>query len=247
MTQQPRTPGRGQHQVRVASYNVRAWKDDRAALHEVIRAIDADILLLQEVPRHPLSGHRLAGFADELALTWFGGRRYRMSTTLMTKLRLDVLDAHHGKLTVRRGEEPRGYGIATVRLPGHRPLCAVSVHLSLKSARRLPQVEEIFAELGAPTPPTVLGGDLNEEPTGAVWKYLGDKLRLVSPDRPTFSAQQPVKRIDGIFASAGLPATAPDLGLDPALLARATDHLPVVVDLDLSALAEPATGGRTAG
>ncbi|NNG39837.1 hypothetical protein HJ588_11195 [Flexivirga sp. ID2601S] len=245
MTQQP-APTRSPHEVRVASYNVRAWKDDRAALREVIRTIDADILLLQEVPRHPVSGHRIAGFADELGLTWFGGRRYRMSTTLMTTLRLDVLDAHHGKLTVRRGEEPRGYGMAMVRLPGHRPLCAVSVHLSLKSPERLPQVKEIFATVGEPVPPMVLGGDLNEEPTGAVWKYLGDTLRLVSPDRPTFSAQKPVKRIDGIFASPELPATAPALGLDPALLARATDHLPVVVDLDLSALAEPEPAGEQA-
>ena len=233
----PGTP-RDPHVIRVASYNVRALKDDRAALVEVIRAIAPDVLLVQEVPRHPVSGHRIATFADEVGLTWFGGKRFRMSTTLMTSLRLDVMDASHGRLPVRRFDEPRGFGMATVRLPGHRPLVAASAHLSLRTADRLPEAKTLLAAAGVSGSPIVVGGDLNEEPSGATWRYLAHELREVSADRPTYSAQQPHKRIDGIFASAGLAGSTPELGLSVTRLAAATDHLPVVVDLDVSALVD---------
>lgn len=228
-------PGR-EHRLRVASYNVRAGKDDRAALVEVIRTIAPDVLLLQEVPRHPISGHRIANFADAVGLTWFGGARHRMSTTLMTSLRLDVLAAHHGRLPGRRFDEPRGYALATVRLPGHRPVHAASVHLSLRASDRVRQAQAVLGAVAA-QPPLVLGGDLNEEPSGPVWRCLTEQLVKVSADVPTYSAREPHKQIDAIFASAGLPGTLPALELDGSLLAAATDHLPVVVDLDVSSLA----------
>lgn len=237
MSAAPSGRTRGTHVIRVASYNVRALKDGRSDLVEVIRAIAPDVLLLQEVPRHPVSGHRIATFADDVGLTWFGGRRFRMSTTLMTSLRLDVLAACHGPLPVRRFDEPRGFGMATVRLPGHRPLVAASAHLSLRGADRLPEAKALLGAAAAQGHPVVLGGDLNEEPTGRTWRYFADELREVSADGPTYSAQQPHKRIDGIFASAELSAVTPELGLDPAQLAAATDHLPIVVDLDVSSLA----------
>jgi len=227
----------GEQRIRVASYNVRGLKDDRAAVVEVIRRIAPDVLLLQEVPRHPLSGHRIANFADELGLTWFGGKRFRMSTTLMTSLRLDVLDAHHGPLPVRRFDEPRGYGMATVRLPGHRPIMACSVHLSLRDADRLPQAKALFGA-DAPALPMVVGGDLNEEPAGPTWRFLAGELVEVSADAPTFSALDPHKRIDAIFASRELTGAVPELELPQTLLAAATDHLPIVVDLDLSSLSD---------
>lgn len=229
---------RGPHLIRVASYNVRALKEGRAALVDVIRSIAPDVLLLQEVPRHPVSGHRIATLADEVGLTWFGGKRFRMSTTLMTSLRLDVLDASHGPLPARRFDEPRGFGMATVRLPGHRPVVAASAHLSLRGTDRLPEAKALLGAAGALGFPVVVGGDLNEEPSGKTWRYLAHELREVSADEPTYSAQQPHKRIDGIFASAELAGTTPELGLVEAQLAAATDHLPVVVDLDVSALSE---------
>lgn len=226
---------RRHHVIRVASYNVRALKDDRSALVRVIRRIAPDVLLLQEVPRHPVSGHRIANFADEVGLTWFGGARFRMSTTLMTSLRLDVLEAHHDRLPVQPFDEPRGYGTATVRLPGHRPLVVTSVHLSLRPKDRLAQ-GKLLAARAAGHEPTVVGGDLNEEPSGRVWRVLRRVMPEASSDTPTYSARDPHKRIDGVFASSGLTGSTPDLGIDPAELAAATDHLPVVVDLDISAL-----------
>ncbi|TWE13009.1 endonuclease/exonuclease/phosphatase family protein [Rudaeicoccus suwonensis] len=235
MTQPTET--RSSHVLRVASYNLRIFKDDRAAITRVIRAIDADVLLLQEVPRHPLSGHRLAGFADELGLTWFGGARGRMSTTLMTSLRVDLLEAHHATLPVRIFDEPRGYAMATVRLPGHESLVVASVHLPLRSSERLPHVRAIRAAATAAGRPAVVGGDLNEEPGDAAWTELSDGLAQVSESVPTYPAKAPHKQIDAIFASPLITGRTPGLDLVDADVATASDHRPVVVDLDLSALA----------
>lgn len=223
--------------MRVTSYNIRALKQDRARVVEVVRALRPDLLLLQEAPRHPVSGHRLAALADDVGLTWFGGRRFRMSTTLMTSLRLDVLDATHGRLPVHRYDEPRGYAMATVRLPGHRAFRAVSVHLPLRKDERLPHVRRLLDLTGGQ--PAVLGGDLNEEPTGAAWRHLAASLPEVSPAAPTYSAQDPHKQIDAIFASPQLTGTRPEVSVSPQWLAEASDHLPVTVDLDVTELRDP--------
>jgi len=47
------------HILRVASYNLRDFKDDAQAAARVVRAINPDVLCLQEVPRHRLSAHRI--------------------------------------------------------------------------------------------------------------------------------------------------------------------------------------------
>lgn len=226
--------------IRVASYNVRAFKQDRAALRRVIQAIDPDVLLLQEVPRHPFSGHRVAAFAQELGLTWGGGRRYRMSTTLMTALRLDVLDFEHHSLPVQARDEPRGYAVATVALPGHQPLRVASLHMSLRATDRRAHVPELLNVVSGDETPVVVGGDLNETPGHDVWTGLGRELIEVSPDADTFNSSAPSKRIDAIFASATLPARVPTIEWDSKDLPAATDHLPVVVDLDVGVLAETA-------
>ncbi|NHN55940.1 hypothetical protein G9U51_09150 [Calidifontibacter sp. DB0510] len=228
---------RDPHRLRVASYNVRAFKDDRAALREVVRTIDPDLLFLQEAPRHPLSDSRIGSFAASVKMTWSGGKRGWMSTTMLTGLRVGVHSAVHRNLPVRRGDEPRGYAIAMVSLPGHSPLTAASLHMTLRGAERGPHAQLVLGELRRAGLPAVIGGDLNETPGNVVWRTFAPDLRPVSADEPTFPAKAPVKRIDAIFASPSLPATVPQLEIDPALFGRATDHRPIVVDLDLSALA----------
>ncbi len=222
--------------IRVTSYNVRAFKDDNDALEQVVRTIAPDVLLLQEAPRHPLSGHRIASFAARVGMTWSDGRRGWMSTTLLTSLRLNVHDCVHRNMPVRKGDEPRGYCLATVSLPGHGPVHAASLHMSLRQADRVAGCTHFMSALEPAVTPAVIGGDLNETPGHDVWKMFGQTLHEVSHDAFTFPSTGPVKRIDGIFASATLPATTPEIDLDASMLARATDHLPVTVDLDVSSL-----------
>lgn len=229
--------GRGRS-IRVTSYNVRAFKDDTDALTEIIAALRPDVLLVQEAPRHPFSGHRIAGFADRIGMTWSGGKRGWMSTTLLTALRVDVHDFGHRNLKVRKGDEPRGYAIATVALPAHKPVHVASLHMSLRGDERKPQATEVIQALALDRMPAIIGGDLNETPGHDVWKLFGENLHEVSPDQFTFPSKAPVKRIDAIFASASLPFSVPVIELDPGKLAAATDHLPITVDFDLTGLAE---------
>ncbi|TWP36979.1 endonuclease/exonuclease/phosphatase family protein [Leekyejoonella antrihumi] len=225
--------------LRVATYNVRALKDDRDALIRVVRSIDPDVLCLQEAPRHPFSGHRVAALATDLGLTWSGGHRGRMSTTLLTGLRVDVLSSAHRNLPVRRFDEPRGYAVATVRLPGQAALRVASVHLSLRAEERPLHARGVLDAVAGDVP-VVVAGDLNETDDGPAWSALATALRDVGPRTPTVSASEPVRRIDTILVSVGLLTRDPELALDERDLAAASDHLPVVVDILLPASDGPA-------
>jgi endonuclease/exonuclease/phosphatase family metal-dependent hydrolase len=77
-------------------------------------------------------------------------------------------------------------------------------------------------------------GDLNELPGAPAWQVLERAAgRDPAPDAgPTFPAHQAHARVDVVFVDAGLHVSAyGDGGADPADVARASDHLPVVVDL----------------
>lgn len=217
--------------VRVMSYNIRALKDDRAALVRVVRAIDPDVLLLQEVPRHPMSGHRIAALASDCGLLWAGGgSRGMMSTTLLTSLRLDVLASGHHRFPVRWKDEPRGWAFARVRLPTGSPFTAVSVHLSLRTAEHAGHARLLRAAQDA-SGPLVVGGDINEKPGGPGWTPLAEGLVDVCRDAKTFPAHAPHRRIDAIFASDSLRPQPIPVDVAESDLVAATDHRPLVVDL----------------
>lgn len=229
--------------VRVASYNLRGFRDDLAAATRVVRVIAPDVLCLQEVPRHPFAGHRVSDLAQACGLLWSGDHGDGGGTTVFTSLRLDVDGSAHVRLPVSRGHGTRGYAVTRVTLPGHRPLRVASLHLGLDARERVRQVAAVLEALtgaGSGSGPLVVAGDLNEGSDGAAWGRLAAALRPVSPDRPTFPARVPTHRIDAVFAPSELdqPGHGPqvDLRLAPEDLVRATDHLPVWADLELPAL-----------
>jgi endonuclease/exonuclease/phosphatase family metal-dependent hydrolase len=228
------------HILRVASYNLRDLKDDADAAARVVRAVNPDVLCLQEVPRHLLSAHRIASFAARCGLYWSGGHRGSGGTTMMASLRMDVTDAQHRPLKVARLQRPRGYAISHVRLPGYPAVTFVSMHLSLDAGEREAHAATVLKSLHGEEPLVVVG-DLNEGPDGQAWTAVAARLPVASADTPTFPAAMPRHRLDVIFASSALPVvpsgTSDTVDLDPADLVAATDHLPVWVDLDLSGLA----------
>jgi endonuclease/exonuclease/phosphatase family metal-dependent hydrolase len=225
------------HSLRVASYNLRDFKDDTDAAVRVVRTISPDVLCLQEVPRHPLSSYRIASFAARCGLYWSGGHHGSGGTTVMSSLRLDASNVQHIPLKVGRGQRVRGYSVSHVRLPGHQRVGFVSVHLSLDPDERATHSAAVMKALAADGL-LVVAGDLNEGSDGQAWMALTRRLRVVSGDTPTFTAGNPRRRIDVIFASSELSvAPRSPIELDRADLVAATDHLPVWADLDLSFLA----------
>lgn len=221
--------------LRIATYNLRGLKDDADTAAAVVRAIDPDVLLLQEVPRHPASANSLTAFARETGLLWSGRTRWLSGTSMMTSMRLLPTDSRDARLKVGLRENPRSYTYCHVRRPDGPPVTVASIHLSLRSEQRVEHARTILAEIGAagdPEAPMVIGGDLNEDSSGAAWGVFGEQLSEVVPHRPTYPATAPVHPIDTIFARGHVTAVPgdPDL-LEGMPLARATDHLPVWVDL----------------
>ena len=221
--------------LRVATYNTRDFLDDSRLAARVVRAVDPDVLCLQEVPRRLLGGRRVARFAAACGLGWPGGHRGSGGTTVLTSQRVRVLGSEHLRLPVRWPDRTRGFAVVRVAVPGGRELTAVSVHLSLEAGERVRHTERILAAI-ADRGPLVLAGDLNEDHTGGAWQLLDvpDRLRLVSPDRPTYPARSPRRRLDVVFASPQL-AVLPhrEVVLPDAVYAAASDHRPTWVDLEL--------------
>ncbi len=222
---------------RVASYNTRDFLDDHRLAARIVRAIDPDVLCLQEVPRRLGAGTRVARFAQRCSMDWSGRHRGSGGTTIFTSSRVELLECRHSRLPVRWPDRTRGYAVARVALPGGGRLTAVSMHLSLDPRERVAHTERILG--GLPDGTTlVLAGDLNEGDTGAAWRLLDvpERLRPVSPASPTYPARAPRRRLDVVFASPALRVLPHrDVLVPDAVWALASDHRPVWVDLQLDA------------
>jgi endonuclease/exonuclease/phosphatase family metal-dependent hydrolase len=231
--------------MRVASYNLKDFTLDRHAAARVVRAIDPDVLCLQEVPRRLLSTWRVSDFAEECGMYWSGRHRGSGGTTIFTSLRVQVSESRHYRLRVAALQRTRGYAVIRVGPAGHQPLVVSSVHLSLDADERERHASQILERV-AGGGPVLLAGDLNEGETGKAWRLFAAPLRLISPAVPTYPAKAPRKVLDVIFASPDL-AVLPhrEVALDPADLVAASDHRPTWVDVDLDPQAVPTAETET--
>lgn len=214
--------------LRVMTYNVRQLKDDGAAVVEVLRSCAPDVVALQEPPRGPFGRTRLRSLAERaglVAVVAGGGAR---TTALLARPGLAVGGARAMRLPARFGRTRRG--LATAEVAGLRVIC---VHLGLSARERSRQLVRILP-LVAAAPSCVVAGDLNEPPGGPVWRRLGLALRDLAPQAgPTFPAHGPDTRIDAVLGTRGVMSSGARTVIDEAAR-RASDHLPVVVDVSWS-------------
>jgi endonuclease/exonuclease/phosphatase family metal-dependent hydrolase len=224
---------------RVGSYNVRSLRDDTGALVAVIRAMRPDVLCLQEAPRFLRWRHKRRELARRAGLTVAAGGRIG-GVAVLAGPDVRVLHAEAHRLRWFSGLEWRVVAIAVVEKDGVR-LVVASVHLDLVAGARLfhaaqilPLVERTAKDFQAEV---VLAGDLNERPGGPVWRYFGERCAdgYVCAPRgvgDTFPARAPDRRIDAVFVSKGLAVVSCGaVDAEPADLAAASDHVPVVADL----------------
>lgn len=219
--------------VRVASYNLRDFKDDPGAAARVIRAIDPDVLCLQEVPRRLFSTFRVASFAARCGMYWSGRHRGSGGTTIFTSLRVQVSESRHHRLRVARLQRTRGYAVMRLAAPGCQPLVVASVHLSLDETERQRHAAQVLQSISGGGP-VVLAGDLNEGEQGQAWQLIASSMRLISPAAPTYPARNPRSLLDVVFGSPDV-VVGPhqELGLPVDDLVAASDHRPVWVDVQL--------------
>ncbi|HUE77924.1 MAG TPA: glycoside hydrolase family 3 N-terminal domain-containing protein [Longimicrobiales bacterium] len=239
--------------VRVMVYNIHAGKTAAGApnLRDVaalIRARDADLVLLQEVDR----GTERSGGVDQLAeLERLTGLRGAFGRTLdyqggeygiAVLSRWPILSDTLIPLPIEPAQEraggsyePRGAQRVRVDAPGGA-IGVLNTHLDASGDDRYRRQEVVTvlreaAALRANHPRTVVGGDFNAEPGSAVvgamleagwsdaWRECGD-----GGLGHTFPADEPVKRIDYVFLSPALTCQATTVLSTPA-----SDHRPLLV------------------
>ena len=222
--------------VRLLSYNVRSLRDDAHAVATVIRSCNPDVVCVQEAPRFLRWRSKCAALARESGLVVVTGGRPAGAMLLLASLRTRVVSAHDVLLSKKRGLHQRGIALATLEIAGAR-FTVGSIHLDLEAAERRRHVGEIFEHAASWDSPVVLAGDINEEPDSPAWKALAERYPDAYAVAPlgggdTYSAAQPVKRIDGVFVDPAIEVVGcgvPDApGMD-----RASDHQPVLALLRL--------------
>jgi endonuclease/exonuclease/phosphatase family metal-dependent hydrolase len=219
-------------ELALCTWNLRALRDDRAAVVRTLRRIRPDVVCLQECPRLLRWRSRLAALAREAGLLYAGGGPPAGGTAILASLRVDVREVREVLLSASAGLERRGATLARVSLLGSAEVGVAAVHLGLQGAERqrhLDELEEAVRALGAPY--AVVAGDVNERPDAPVWQALASRRRDCGTDDPRSTFPRRAGwRIDGVFADDGLDVLGYDV-VDDSDARAGSDHLPVLVRL----------------
>jgi endonuclease/exonuclease/phosphatase family metal-dependent hydrolase len=224
-------------------------------------ALAPDVALLQEVGDsrgvHPPIDQATA-IANALGLTCAVGitmPREPFGYGNATLSRYPVLDSETFDLSVR-GREPRACLRVVVGRDELR-LVTLNVHLGLGAGERRHQLRILVdaALAGAlgparggwfrrarpigevPSVALVMGGDFNDFPPGPVSRTFGERLLDAGARLPlqrTFPASRPLLRLDRVYVSHAVHVIATRVDRSPAARA-ASDHLPVVVEVEVAA------------
>jgi endonuclease/exonuclease/phosphatase family metal-dependent hydrolase len=241
-------------QVRLVSYNVRGLRDDDAAVAQILRELDPDVVCLQEAPRRLAWRGRCAALARRSHLLYAGGGGTTGGTALLTAVRVDVHDVQEHRLPRTPGLQRRGVVLATLA-KGPARFAVASIHLGLDAAERARHYTDISGLVkrmtrsegtspqhsypgvhgttaGADDPVMVIAGDVNETPNAMTWTRIAAQYvdTGAADPTPTFSTARPRHRIDGVFVRGAADVSSYAV-LDSPLVAAASDHRPVVVDL----------------
>jgi endonuclease/exonuclease/phosphatase family metal-dependent hydrolase len=229
---QDRLPGKAWHDVNVLSWNLKGSKGvDVRAVADHIRAMEADVVVLQEVQfcharaiaRSLGAESRSWGFKHWPIRTWPEG----MAVIGVTQPAL----AHTHAITRRLmpwSWRRRILQIATVRVdPASGPepgagsfVTLVNVHLSTGDAAtiRMLEADAVLRRIDERGRPAIVAGDLNDRPASAVYTRfeeagLRDVWAVLRPDEPgptnwrawvAGTPKPPTRRIDYVFVSDGL-------------------------------------------
>ncbi|RYH10163.1 endonuclease/exonuclease/phosphatase family protein [Tropicimonas sp. IMCC6043] len=232
---------------RLASYNIQKavgvdFRRDPERIIEVINALGADVVALQEVDKR--LGERPSVLCRRMI-------EAETDFTIAPLAQNDVSLGWHGNaILVRRDHailatghidlpalEPRGAVRVDVTTPGG-PLAVVGAHLGLMRHFRRLQLETIRAHLEDAPTRTLILGDFNEWSEDRGMEPLEEHYETVSPGK-SFHAARPLAALDRF--ALGRHIALRDAGVEERPLARrASDHLPVWADVVMA----PAERGR---
>lgn len=222
--------------MRAASYNIRKavgldWRRDPNRIVDVLAEIDADIIVLQEADR------RLGTRAGVLPLDRL---QDELGYVLPDVTERPLSHGWHGNAVLLRNRF-KGFQTSKLDLPTVEPRGAVSIqlqdpafeivgaHLGLTPGMRRRQMAALEAHLRTREHPVLLAGDFNERHAG---KLLFQEPSLVISPGPSFHSARPAVALDRFVLSPGLIPVRSFVHNSP-LAARASDHLPVVLDFEI--------------
>jgi endonuclease/exonuclease/phosphatase family metal-dependent hydrolase len=231
--------------LRVATYNVHACvgtdgRHDPAWVAAVVGELDADVVALQEFTypagvaiesRVPVELVALddryqcaLGPTRQVATRCFGNA---------VLARHPIVDVHRIDLSVDR-REPRGALATTIDVDG-TPVHLLAAHLGLRVAERRFQVRQLLSYLDSVRHSLVVVlGDFNDWLPGRSAAHVLDRRMGASKRLRSFPSSRPVLPLDRIWIHP--VSVLRGMFVHTSVLARrASDHLPVVADLDLPA------------
>jgi len=247
--------------LRIMTYNVHGCRgmDGRFSVERITRVVaraKPDVVCLQELDQDRTRSGRLDQIheiATRLAKSYHfhavaevDDGRFGNAVLSCRAVRL-VGAGPLPALATRLNLEPRGVLWVEVDVGGVR-LQVLNTHLSIVRGERRLQAEELLQWVARARGhgPVVLTGDLNATRDSWVGRRLASVLHdVVEPHAEerivrTWSGRLPLLRIDHVFATGELRARRVDV--PRTRLARAaSDHLPVVVDLEVRT---PGSGGN---
>jgi endonuclease/exonuclease/phosphatase family metal-dependent hydrolase len=227
--------------MRVVTHNIRSLRDDRRAVVRVLRDINPDVVCIQEAPRFLFWRRSCRRLADAAGLRIVGGGRSAAANLLLARPSIEVRAARDVLFSKDRGLHQRGVAMLQLRWNG-RAVAVAGTHLDGVEEPRLRHIAELHDAIKEFVPagvPVALAGDFNTEPGSRSWAALcagGQDAFAVAGrgDGMTATAKQATRRIDAVFVSDGMSVLT-CTALDSADVRRASDHRPVVVDIELTA------------
>ncbi|MEV8515588.1 endonuclease/exonuclease/phosphatase family protein [Dactylosporangium sp. NPDC051484] len=221
--------------IRVLSYNLHGLKDDRRALASAVREAAPDLAILQEAPRRFRWRQKSADLARGFELVIGGGGLPALGNLILTNLRVRAITAWNVRYPLTPGRHMRGAAFVRCRV-GRSTFVAAGSHLSTDAAERPAQAALLKQYMDEVAEPLLFAGDLNENSGGAAWRMIADGLTDAAgtDERPTFPATAARDRLDAIFVDRRFTVLQYDV-IDTPQTRAASDHFPIVADLELDA------------
>lgn len=224
--------------LRVLVYNVKGFRRGVDLAAAAVASPGPDLAMVNECG----TGRRLRRFARSVGMEAAAPRLWPLVRTVRNAVLVRppwrVIEFRLHRFDRPRHFYPRGALVAQMGRSGFR-VSALSVHLGLSGEERRRHAEELTDLTLALPGPFLVGGDLNEGPEGASATWIADRMwdawaaaRERDGDGATFPSAEPTARIDYLFASEQF-AVRGAVVLDTPEARDASDHLPLLVDVEL--------------
>jgi endonuclease/exonuclease/phosphatase family metal-dependent hydrolase len=239
--------------IRVMTYNIHVGigmdkKLDLKRIADVINKEKPDLVGLQEVDRGVHRTQRIDEIVELSKLTRmdyafafnlpYQGGQYGVAILS----RFPIRATEHRLYKNLREAERRGFIRAEIRIDG-RLVQFVTTHLDYQhDDGRLFEAQQMLAFLIDVKGPLIVLGDFNDIPAGDTYKLMRSQFDDAwanvrrSEDGFSYPADKPMKRIDYIFTRRSDEIRTKRTWVVNTL---ASDHIPVVADLEMGAVARP--------